>query len=53
MFDSKKLPDAARGLGRWLRIFKCEVTQVQKGWRLGADRAAERGSQLPAFVAPE
>ncbi|RYF38124.1 MAG: Sec-independent protein translocase subunit TatA, partial [Comamonadaceae bacterium] len=29
LFGSKKLPDAARGLGRSLRIFKSEVTQMQ------------------------
>ncbi|MBM4509238.1 twin-arginine translocase TatA/TatE family subunit [Rhodococcus hoagii] len=29
LFGSKKLPDAARGLGRSLRIFKSEVKEMQ------------------------
>jgi sec-independent protein translocase protein TatA len=30
LFGSKKLPDAARGLGRSLRIFKSEVNEMNK-----------------------
>lgn len=30
LFGAKRLPDAARGLGRSLRIFKSEVNQMQK-----------------------
>ncbi|TSD99051.1 Sec-independent protein translocase subunit TatA [Gordonia rubripertincta] len=30
LFGSKKLPDAARGLGQSLRIFKSEVKEMQK-----------------------
>jgi sec-independent protein translocase protein TatA len=29
LFGAKRLPDAARGLGRSLRIFKSEVKQMQ------------------------
>ncbi|NUS44825.1 MAG: Sec-independent protein translocase subunit TatA [Mycobacteriaceae bacterium] len=29
LFGSKRLPDAARGLGRSLRIFKSEVSKLQ------------------------
>ena len=29
LFGGKRLPDAARGLGRSLRIFKAEVAQMQ------------------------
>ncbi|WP_137726038.1 Sec-independent protein translocase subunit TatA [Prescottella subtropica] len=29
LFGSKKLPEAARGLGRSLRIFKSEVKEMQ------------------------
>jgi sec-independent protein translocase protein TatA len=29
LFGSKKLPDAARGLGRSMRIFKSEVSEMQ------------------------
>ncbi|MFC4604513.1 Sec-independent protein translocase subunit TatA [Rhodococcus kronopolitis] len=37
LFGSKKLPDAARGLGRSLRIFKSEVKEMQND---GAPAAA-------------
>jgi sec-independent protein translocase protein TatA len=30
LFGGKKLPDAARGLGRSLRIFKSEVKQLRE-----------------------
>lgn len=30
LFGAKRLPDAARGLGRSLRIFKSEVKQMQE-----------------------
>lgn len=30
LFGSRKLPDAARGLGQSLRIFKSEVKEMQK-----------------------
>ena len=30
LFGSKKLPDAARGLGQSLRIFKSEMKEMQK-----------------------
>lgn len=30
LFGSKKLPDAARGLGQSLRIFKSEVQEMQR-----------------------
>ena len=36
LFGSKKLPDAARGLGRSLRILKSEVGELQ-----GDDQPAE------------
>ncbi|PYE20921.1 sec-independent protein translocase protein TatA [Williamsia limnetica] len=29
LFGSKKLPDAARGLGRSMRIFKSEIKEMQ------------------------
>ncbi|MFD4293192.1 Sec-independent protein translocase subunit TatA [Rhodococcus sp. NPDC058505] len=47
LFGSKKLPDAARGLGRSLRIFKSEVKEMQND---GASTAAAPAapSQLPA-----
>ena len=30
LFGSKRLPDAARGLGRSLRIFKAEVSELKE-----------------------
>ncbi|MGW0176224.1 Sec-independent protein translocase subunit TatA [Rhodococcus sp. NPDC003322] len=47
LFGSKKLPDAARGLGRSLRIFKSEVKEMQND---GAPAAAAPAppAQLPA-----
>ena len=30
LFGAKRMPDAARGLGRSLRIFKSEVKEMQK-----------------------
>jgi sec-independent protein translocase protein TatA len=41
LFGSKKLPDAARGLGRSLRIFKSEVSEMQND-----------GKSVPAQQAP-
>jgi sec-independent protein translocase protein TatA len=42
LFGSKKLPDAARGLGRSLRIFKSEVSEMQND-----------SKQAPTAQAPE
>jgi sec-independent protein translocase protein TatA len=46
LFGSRRLPDAARGLGRSMRIFKAEVKQmkdddVEPGRPAGETRAAE------------
>lgn len=46
MFGSKKLPDAARGLGRSLRIFKSEVKEMQN------DDSAAAAPAAPAAPAP-
>jgi sec-independent protein translocase protein TatA len=45
LFGSRRLPDAARGLGRSMRIFKAEVKQmkdddVETGRQAGETRAA-------------
>lgn len=51
LFGSKKLPDAARGLGRSMRIFKSEVKEMQhEGSKDSADTAAptEAPRQIPA-----
>jgi sec-independent protein translocase protein TatA len=41
LFGGKRLPDAARGLGRSLRIFKSEVKQMQDETPRAANRPAE------------
>jgi sec-independent protein translocase protein TatA len=41
-FGAKRMPDAARGLGRSLRIFKSEVSQMQSE---DADSAKERSAR--------
>lgn len=43
LFGSKKLPDAARGLGRSMRIFKSEMKEMQND-----DAPAAEQQQLPA-----
>lgn len=40
LFGSKKLPDAARGLGRSMRIFKSEVKEMQNDGKSDKDEAA-------------
>ena len=42
LFGSRKLPDAARGLGRSMRIFKSEVRQMKDD-----DRAADETRPEP------
>ena len=44
LFGSKKLPDAARGLGRSMRIFKSEMKEMQKD---GGPVEAEEPQALP------
>ncbi|MGC4932300.1 Sec-independent protein translocase subunit TatA [Gordonia sp. DT30] len=41
LFGSKKLPDAARGLGQSLRIFKSEVQEMQKDGEPEPTKTAE------------
>jgi sec-independent protein translocase protein TatA len=41
LFGGKRLPDAARGLGRSLRIFKSEVKQMQDDTPRPATRPTE------------
>jgi sec-independent protein translocase protein TatA len=45
LFGSKKLPDAARGLGRSLRIFKSEVSELRDD--KGEKTTAEQTAPLP------
>ena len=49
LFGSKKLPDAARGLGRSLRIFKSEVKEMANDdTPAPAPKAPVAPSELPA-----
>lgn len=52
LFGSKKLPDAARGLGRSLRIFKSEVKEMQNDGTPAAAAPATPAAtpQLPAVT---
>ncbi|GAB7189586.1 hypothetical protein NUM3379_02920 [Kineococcus sp. NUM-3379] len=48
LFGAKRLPDAARGLGRSLRIFKSEVKEMKKDDDPGV--RAETGTPLEGRV---
>ncbi|WP_072801811.1 Sec-independent protein translocase subunit TatA [Rhodococcoides yunnanense] len=50
LFGSKKLPDAARGLGRSLRIFKSEVKEMQNDGK--PDATAATPPATPAHLDP-
>ena len=53
LFGAKRLPDAARGLGRSLRIFKAETKGLVDGEEDGQSAAdAAAGSTAPAPVPP-
>ncbi len=47
LFGAKRLPDAARGLGRSLRIFKSEVKEMQED-----DRRRTPGTTVPPAPEP-
>lgn len=48
LFGSKKLPEAARGLGRSLRIFKSEVKEMQNDGKSDTDTATAQQPPAPA-----
>lgn len=51
IFGAKKLPDAARGIGRSLRILKSEVSAMQED---GAKaKEADAAASQPAQIAPQ
>lgn len=51
LFGSKRLPDAARGVGRSLRIFKSEIKEMTDDGQAPAAQPAAP-VQLPAAVVP-
>lgn len=50
LFGSKKLPEAARGLGRSLRIFKSEVKEMQNDGNTSSSTVSDPApsAQLPS-----
>lgn len=52
LFGYKKLPDAARGLGRSMRIFKSEIKEMQNDGKSDTESDAEPARELPAGSAP-
>jgi sec-independent protein translocase protein TatA len=48
LFGAKRLPDAARGLGRSMRIFKSEVSQLHEDGNKGTGTPAPlEGNVMP------
>ncbi|GAB2696659.1 Sec-independent protein translocase subunit TatA [Nocardia thraciensis] len=41
LFGAKRLPDAARGLGRSLRIFKSEMSEMQSDGEKKSEQSAQ------------
>jgi sec-independent protein translocase protein TatA len=52
LFGSKRLPDAARGLGRSMRIFKAETKALRDDDERGADATATPAPTASAAPAP-
>ncbi|WP_031465781.1 Sec-independent protein translocase subunit TatA [Sciscionella sediminilitoris] len=57
LFGAKRLPDAAKGIGKSLRIFKSETKAMrEQDGEAGADATAPAAEQLPSAqpnVAPQ
>ena len=52
LFGSKKLPDAARGLGRSMRIFKSEIKEMQNDDKQAEPQALPGSVQQPQAGQP-
>ena len=52
LFGSRKLPDAARGLGRSMRIFKSEISEMNNDDKTAGDTASQPDSH-PALDSGE
>ena len=48
LFGAKKLPDAARSLGKSMRIFKSEIKEMQSDGKDSEDRAADTAKPAPS-----
>ena len=53
LFGAKRLPDAARGLGRSLRIFKTEMSEMQSESSGSSGSAAASGTAQQSAPAAE
>ena len=54
LFGSKKLPDAARGLGRSMRIFKSEMKEMQSDGKTEDPQALPQSQPDPSqFAQPQ
>jgi len=47
LFGAKKLPDAARSLGKSMRIFKSEIRELQHGDERSRDEQIARQPETP------
>ena len=47
LFGSKKLPDAARSLGKSMRIFKSEIKEMQSDGKVDDEAAKPAASPTP------
>jgi sec-independent protein translocase protein TatA len=52
LFGSKRLPDAARGLGRSMRIFKSEVKEMKNDGKDGETKASAKPAEPAPLDAP-
>lgn len=52
LFGSRKLPDAARGLGRSMRIFKSEISEMNNDEKTAENTASQPDSH-PALDSGE
>ncbi|MEZ5116714.1 MAG: Sec-independent protein translocase subunit TatA [Candidatus Nanopelagicales bacterium] len=53
LFGAKRLPDAARGLGRSLRIFKAETKGLAEDTKNAAKEDATGADETPAVTAAD
>jgi len=52
LFGAKKLPDAARGVGRSMRILKSEVSAMQEDEKASAAATADPATIAPSSITP-
>ena len=52
LFGSKRLPDAARGLGRSMRIFKSEIKEMQNDGKPAPEQPGQAAHLAPPQQLP-